>query len=102
MLGLRTTFARSLYVAFTASWQIALGRTIAYTYNGTVLGPVLRGVGDTLRITLVNNLPVAQTSLLHGISGDCSGNRRNGVRHKRHNSSEPAFAELRGPGVLCR
>jgi FtsP/CotA-like multicopper oxidase with cupredoxin domain len=54
-------------IASTTGWEVAPGRTVpAYTYNGTVPGPVLRGkVGDTFRITLANNLPVATTIHWH-------------------------------------
>jgi FtsP/CotA-like multicopper oxidase with cupredoxin domain len=56
-------------IASTSVWQIAPGRTLlAYTYNETVPGPLLRGVaGDTFRITLVNTLPVATTIHWHGL-----------------------------------
>jgi FtsP/CotA-like multicopper oxidase with cupredoxin domain len=56
-------------VASTTAWQVAPGRTVsAYTYNGTIPGPVLRGaVGDTFRVTLVNSLPVATTIHWHGL-----------------------------------
>ena len=56
-------------IASTTAWQVAPGRAIpAYTYNGTVPGPVLRGfVGDTFRVTLANNLPVATTIHWHGL-----------------------------------
>ena len=56
-------------VASTTVWQVAPGRTVsAYTYNGTIPGPVLRGsVGDTFRVTLVNSLPIATTIHWHGL-----------------------------------
>lgn len=56
-------------VASVTNWQIGQGRPVAaYTYNGTVPGPVLRGVaGDTFRVTLVNTLPTATTIHWHGI-----------------------------------
>jgi len=56
-------------VASTTVWQVAPGRTVsAYTYNGTIPGPVLRGsAGDTFRVTLVNSLPIATTIHWHGL-----------------------------------
>ena len=56
-------------IASTTVWQTAPGRSVAaYTYNGTVPGPVLRGtVGDTFRVTLVNNLPLPTTIHWHGL-----------------------------------
>ena len=67
-----TMFAEERQYTLTASttvWQVAPGRAVpAYAYNGTVPGPVLRGnVGDTFRITLINNLPVATTIHWHGL-----------------------------------
>lgn len=56
-------------IASTTAWQIGPGRPVtAYAYNGTMPGPVLRGVvGDTFRVTLINNLPVATTIHWHGL-----------------------------------
>ena len=56
-------------VASATRWQIAAGQTVsAYTYNGTIPGPELRvNAGDTLRVTLVNNLPAATTIHWHGV-----------------------------------
>jgi manganese oxidase len=56
-------------IASSAVWQISPGQSVpAYAYDGTVPGPVLRGtVGDTFRVTLVNNLPIATTIHWHGL-----------------------------------
>lgn len=45
-----------------------LGGQLAYTYNGTVPGPELRVTqGDRVRVTLLNELPVATTLHWHGV-----------------------------------
>jgi plastocyanin len=50
-------------------WEIAPGTTVrAWAYNGQMPGPELRvREGDTVRITLVNRLPVGTTVHWHGI-----------------------------------
>lgn len=55
--------------ASTVSWEIAPGQSIeAYAYNGTVPGPALRfRTGETIRITLVNDLPEPTTIHWHGV-----------------------------------
>jgi FtsP/CotA-like multicopper oxidase with cupredoxin domain len=55
--------------AFTLTARAALiGGQLAYTYNGTVPGPELRVTqGDRVRVTLVNELPVATTLHWHGV-----------------------------------
>ena len=55
--------------AAATSWEIAPGRTVAaWTYNGTVPGPVIRAnPGDSIRVTLVNALPEPTTIHWHGV-----------------------------------
>jgi len=50
-------------------WQLAPGTTVrAWAYNGQMPGPELRvREGDTVRITLVNRLPVGTTIHWHGV-----------------------------------
>ena len=50
-------------------WEIAPGTTVrAWAYNGQVPGPELRVTeGDTVRVTLQNELPVGTTVHWHGI-----------------------------------
>lgn len=50
-------------------WEVEPGKVVkAWTYNGTVPGPVLRGeVGDHIRVKLVNKLPVATDVHMHGM-----------------------------------
>ncbi len=55
--------------AFTLTARPAtIGGHVAFTYDGTVPGPLLRVTqGDRLRVTLVNHLPVATTLHWHGV-----------------------------------
>lgn len=55
--------------AQAAEWEILPGvRATAYTYNGTVPGPMIRVTeGDQVRIRLKNELPVPTTIHWHGI-----------------------------------
>jgi len=55
--------------AFTLTARTeVIGGQLAYTYNGTVPGPELRvAQGDRVRVTLVNELPVATTLHWHGV-----------------------------------
>lgn len=55
--------------AAPTTWEAAPGVTMsAWAYNGTVPGPVLRyHQGDTVRVTLVNNLPEPTSIHWHGI-----------------------------------
>ena len=50
-------------------WEIAPGETVqAWTYNGTVPGPTLRGeVGDKIRVRLINELPMGTDVHMHGM-----------------------------------
>ena len=50
-------------------WEITPGETVkAWTYNGTVPGPTIRGeVGDRIRINLTNKLPVYTDLHMHGM-----------------------------------
>lgn len=50
-------------------WEVSPGNVVdAWTYNGTVPGPTLRGeVGDRIRITLVNDTPLATDVHMHGM-----------------------------------
>jgi uncharacterized cupredoxin-like copper-binding protein len=50
-------------------WEVEPGKTVdAWTYNGTVPGPTLRGeVGDRIRIRLVNELPLSTDVHMHGM-----------------------------------
>ena len=56
-------------VAKEAAWEIAPGVTVpAITYDGQVPGPLIRVTeGDTLRVTLRNELPQATTIHWHGL-----------------------------------
>ena len=49
-------------------WEIEPGTIVdAWTYNGTVPGPTLRAeVGDTVRVTIVNDLPLGTDVHMHG------------------------------------
>jgi FtsP/CotA-like multicopper oxidase with cupredoxin domain len=72
LLSAATLSAQSAGVTLTAApvtWDVAPNVTMsAWAYNGTVPGPVLRyNQGDTVRVTLVNNLPEATTIHWHGI-----------------------------------
>ena len=55
-------------VAEEVDWEIQSGITVkAWTYNGAMPGPEIRvREGDTVRITLVNKLPVSTTLHWHG------------------------------------
>ncbi len=55
--------------ARATQWDVGSGRRItAWTYNGTVPGPEIRvAAGDTLRVTLVNQLPEPTTIHWHGV-----------------------------------
>jgi FtsP/CotA-like multicopper oxidase with cupredoxin domain len=50
-------------------WEIEPGKKVrAWTYNGTVPGPVIKvGVGDHVRIVLKNELPQSTALHMHGI-----------------------------------
>ncbi|MCB1256408.1 MAG: multicopper oxidase domain-containing protein [Microthrixaceae bacterium] len=50
-------------------WEISPGKTVkAWTYNGTVPGPILRGeVGDHIRVKLINKLPMGTDIHMHGM-----------------------------------
>lgn len=50
-------------------WEITPGQTVkAWTYNGTVPGPTLRGeVGDRIRVKFINKLPMATDVHMHGM-----------------------------------
>jgi FtsP/CotA-like multicopper oxidase with cupredoxin domain len=50
-------------------WEITPGKTVkAWTYNGTVPGPTLRGeVGDRIRVKFTNKLPMASDVHMHGM-----------------------------------
>jgi FtsP/CotA-like multicopper oxidase with cupredoxin domain len=50
-------------------WELAPGTTVrAWAYNGQMPGPELRvREGDTVRVTLVNRLPVGTTIHWHGV-----------------------------------
>ncbi|MHB1137811.1 MAG: multicopper oxidase domain-containing protein [Microthrixaceae bacterium] len=52
-----------------ADWEVEPGRTVeAWTYNGTVPSPMIKvDVGDTIRVTVKNELPVIQDVHWHGI-----------------------------------
>jgi len=72
LLSAATLNAQGGGVTLTAApitWDVASNVTMsAWAYNGTVPGPVLRyHQGDTVRVTLVNNLPEATTIHWHGI-----------------------------------
>jgi len=56
--------------AAITDWEVQPGKVVkAWTYNGTVPGPLLKAnVGDKVRIDVTNNLPGAGTDVhLHGI-----------------------------------
>lgn len=50
-------------------WEVSPGQTVeAWAYNGTVPGPTLRGeVGDTIRVKVINNLPMGTDVHMHGM-----------------------------------
>ncbi len=50
-------------------WEVSPGQVVkAWTYNGTVPAPTLRGeVGDRIRINLTNKLPLATDLHMHGM-----------------------------------
>ncbi|MDQ2677665.1 MAG: multicopper oxidase domain-containing protein [Actinomycetota bacterium] len=50
-------------------WEVSPGKTVkAWTYNGTVPGPTLRGeVGDHIRVKVINKLPMATDVHMHGM-----------------------------------
>ncbi len=50
-------------------WEVSPGTTVkAWTYNGTVPGPTLRGeVGDHIRVKVINKLPMATDVHMHGM-----------------------------------
>lgn len=52
-----------------ADWEVEPGRVVkAWTYNGTVPGPMLRAdVGDKIRVVFRNELPLNQDIHWHGI-----------------------------------
>jgi plastocyanin len=52
-----------------AEWEVSPGETVeAWTYNGTVPGPTLRGeVGDKIRVRLINELPMGTDVHMHGM-----------------------------------
>jgi manganese oxidase len=56
--------------AEVVEWEVEPGNTVeAWTYNGMVPGPLLRAdVGDTVRVELTNDLPMATDLHLHGIN----------------------------------
>jgi uncharacterized cupredoxin-like copper-binding protein len=55
--------------AQVADWEVEPGRVVeAWTYNGTVPSPMIKvDVGDTIRVTVHNELPVIQDVHWHGI-----------------------------------
>jgi manganese oxidase len=55
--------------AAITDWEVTPGKTVkAWTYNGTVPGPTLRGeVGDRIRVKFINNLPSAMDVHMHGM-----------------------------------
>jgi FtsP/CotA-like multicopper oxidase with cupredoxin domain len=55
--------------AAAITWEITPSqRVVAWAYNGTVPGPVIRAIsGDTIRVTLVNKLAEATTIHWHGV-----------------------------------
>ena len=55
--------------AEVVDWEVSPGQTVkAWTYNGTVPGPTLRGeVGDKIRVRLVNKLPMGTDVHMHGM-----------------------------------
>jgi plastocyanin len=50
-------------------WEVSPGQIVkAWTYNGTVPAPTMRGeVGDRIRINLTNELPLATDLHMHGM-----------------------------------
>jgi uncharacterized cupredoxin-like copper-binding protein len=50
-------------------WEVEPGKTVkAWTYNGTVPGPMLKvGIGDHVRIVVKNELPQSTSLHFHGI-----------------------------------
>lgn len=50
-------------------WEVEPGKVVdAWTYNGTVPGPTLRGeVGDRIRIRVVNDMPLSTDVHMHGM-----------------------------------
>ena len=55
--------------AKTVDWEVSPGEIVtAWTFNGTVPGPTMRGeVGDRIRINLTNELPLATDLHMHGM-----------------------------------
>lgn len=55
--------------AAITDWEVSPGQTVkAWTYNGTVPGPTIRGeVGDRIRIVLKNDLPMGTDVHMHGM-----------------------------------
>jgi plastocyanin len=58
-------------------WEVSPGQVVkAWTYNGTVPAPTMRGeVGDRIRVVLTNKLPLATDLHMHGqvLPGDQDG-----------------------------
>lgn len=52
-----------------AEWEIEPGNFVeAWTYNGVVPGPTLRGeVGDNIRVRVINDLPLGTDVHMHGM-----------------------------------
>ena len=50
-------------------WEVSPGEIVqAWTYNGTVPGPTMRGeVGDRIRVVIKNDLPLATDIHMHGM-----------------------------------
>jgi len=65
----RAEVRETTLTAAATSWEISPGQIVsAWTYNGTVPGPVIRAhPGDTIRVTLVNALPEPTTIHWHGV-----------------------------------
>ncbi len=55
--------------AAVTDWEVSPGKVVkAWTYNGTVPGPTLRGqVGDRIRIVFENRLPMDSDIHMHGM-----------------------------------
>lgn len=55
--------------AAITDWEVSPGKVVkAWTYNGTVPGPTLRGqVGDRIRIVFENRLPMDSDIHMHGM-----------------------------------
>ena len=55
--------------AAITDWEIAPGQTVkAWTYNGTVPAPTIRGeVGDRIKVVLNNKLPMGTDIHMHGM-----------------------------------